>query len=160
MALTGKKKRFFEEYIIDRNGARAAIAAGYSEAYAKQRAYALLHNDEDVRAAVDEWERRQHEEKTAERNEVIEFLTEVMRGESEVENIPIFVGDGEQRFRKGLPSAKDRLKAAELLGKCYAMFTDKAQIDGAVPVQIIDNIPECEPPEITGFVKGDENDEA
>lgn len=94
MALTGKKKRFFDEYIIDRNGARAAVAAGYAPGSAKQRAYKLLR-DEDVAAAVKEWDEQQHEEKTAERNEVIEFLTEVMRGENEVENIPIFVGEGE-----------------------------------------------------------------
>ena len=41
MALTGKKKRFFDEYIIDRNGARAAAAAGYAPGNAKQRAYKL-----------------------------------------------------------------------------------------------------------------------
>ena len=140
MALTGKKKRFFDEYIIDRNGARAATAAGYAPGSAKQRAYKLLR-DEDVAAAVKEWDERQHEEKTAERNEVIEFLTEVMRGESEVENIPIFVGDGEQKFKRGLPSAKDRLKAAEMLGKYYGMFTDKTQIEGIEPVTIINDIP-------------------
>ena len=34
--LTNKQKRFCEEYVIDWNGARAAIAAGYSENTAKQ----------------------------------------------------------------------------------------------------------------------------
>ncbi len=133
--LMGKKKRFFDEYIIDRNGARAAVAAGYAPGSAKQRAYKLLHEN-DIAEAVKEWDEQQHREKTAERNEVIEFLTEVMRGEHEVENIPIFIGDGEQQFKKGLPSVKDRLKAAEMLGRHYAMFTDKTQIEGAVPIII------------------------
>ncbi|HMG92367.1 MAG TPA: terminase small subunit, partial [Chryseolinea sp.] len=34
--LTGKQKRFCEEYIFDFNGARAARAAGYSEDTAKE----------------------------------------------------------------------------------------------------------------------------
>ena len=37
-------------------------------------------------------------------------------------------------------SVKERNKAAELLGKRYALFTDKVNIDGNVGVQIIDDI--------------------
>ena len=40
--LTNKQKRFCEEYIRDWNGTRAAIAAGYSKATAKQQASQLL----------------------------------------------------------------------------------------------------------------------
>lgn len=138
--LTGRKKQFFDEYIIDRNGTRAAIAAGYAEKSAKQRAYKLLHEDAAVIEALKEYDIQQHKEKTAERDEVIEFLTSVMRGEV-VDNIPLFVGDGEQMLKEGAPSARDRLKAAEMLGKYYAMFTDKHSVDGEGVVQIIDNIP-------------------
>ena len=35
--LTEKQKRFCEEYIIDWNGTRAAIAAGYSKKTAKEQ---------------------------------------------------------------------------------------------------------------------------
>jgi phage terminase small subunit len=40
--LTDKQRRFCEEYVIDWNGTRAAIAAGYSEKTAKQQAHQLL----------------------------------------------------------------------------------------------------------------------
>jgi phage terminase small subunit len=40
--LTGKQKRFCEEYIFDYNGARAAKEAGYSEDTAKEIAYENL----------------------------------------------------------------------------------------------------------------------
>jgi phage terminase small subunit len=40
--LTGKQKRFCEEYIFDFNGTRAAIAAGYSENTAAEKAYEKL----------------------------------------------------------------------------------------------------------------------
>lgn len=138
--LTGKKKRFFEEYIIDRNGTRAAIAAGYAEKSAKQRAYKLLHGDVAIIEALKEYDIQQHKEKTAERDEVIEFLTSVMRGEV-VDNVPLFVGDGEQMFKEGAPPARDRLKAAEMLGKHYAMFTEKHSVEGEGIIQIIDDIP-------------------
>jgi phage terminase small subunit len=34
------------------------------------------------------------------------------------------------------PSEKDRLKAAELLGKRYGLYTDKMSMEGAIPVVI------------------------
>lgn len=37
-----KRERFCHEYVIDRNGARAAIAAGFAPTGAKNRAYLLL----------------------------------------------------------------------------------------------------------------------
>ena len=32
------------------------------------------------------------------------------------------------------------MKAAELLGKRYRLFTDKVEVEGAVPVVIVDDI--------------------
>ena len=43
---------------------------------------------------------------------------------------------------KKTPDEKERLKAAELLGKYYALFTDRTQVEGIAQVQIIDDIPE------------------
>lgn len=42
MKLTGRQKKFCEEYIIDFNGAQAAIRAGYSKRTAKEQATRLL----------------------------------------------------------------------------------------------------------------------
>ncbi len=139
--MTGKKQAFIEAYIADikKNRTAAAIKAGYSPKTAKQTAYRLM-NDAEVKAAIEEAQKELHEQNTAEANEVIEFLTSVMRGE-EVDNIPLFVGDGCQKFKEGKPSARDRLKAAEMLGKYYALFTDKAQIESEGVVQIINDIP-------------------
>ena len=36
---------------------------------------------------------------------------------------------------------KERLKAAEVLGKYYTLFTERTQVDGIAQVQILDNIP-------------------
>jgi phage terminase small subunit len=40
--LSPKQKRFVDEYLVDFNGAQAAIRAGYSERAAKEVAYRLL----------------------------------------------------------------------------------------------------------------------
>lgn len=50
--LTGKRARFVEEYLVDLNGTRAAIAAGYSRRSARAIACELLTKP-DVRAVVD-----------------------------------------------------------------------------------------------------------
>ena len=141
--LKGKKKKFFDAYVGDplneRNGAAAAVAAGYSAKSAKQTAYRLLNKDTEMMAAIKEHDAEQHEKNTARENEIVEFLTSVMRG-NDVETVPIFVGDGIQEFKDGKPSTRDKLKAAELLGKHYAMFTEKTEIEGG-QVVIVNDIP-------------------
>lgn len=68
----------------------------------------------------------------ADQDEVLRYLTAVMRGESTAEEIVVEgTGDGcsEARTMEKAPSEKERLKAAELLGKRYALFTDKVETD-------------------------------
>ncbi len=58
-----------------------------------------------------------------------------MRGESEGEElINEFVGDGCSKPTKvkKAPSEKDRLRAAELLGKRYGIFTEKTELKADV----------------------------
>lgn len=139
--LKGRQLAFVEAYINDpkRNQTQAAVTAGYSEKTAASQASRLM-KDDNIITAIKKREKELHEQNTARANEVIEFLTAVMRGET-VDNIPLFIGDGEQELAEGAPSAKDRLKAAEMLGKYYALFTDKTQIEGDGVVQIINDIP-------------------
>lgn len=134
--MTKKEKMFVDAYVKDikRNQTAAAIAAGYSEKTAPQAASRLMKKDE-IKQAIDERLKELHEQNTAQANEVIEFLTAVMRGEN-VDNIPIFVGDGFQKLTEGKPPAKDRLRAAEMLGKYYALFTEKLNVDGDMDYSI------------------------
>ena len=46
-------------------------------------------------------------------------------------------GDGCQEVIEKPPDMRERLKAAELLGKRYGLFTDKMDVSGAVPVVIV-----------------------
>lgn len=67
-------------------------------------------------------------QKVADQQEVLEYLTSVMRGE-ETEQTVIGVGDLGQELTDIEVSAKDRIKAAELLGKRYRMWTDKQEVE-------------------------------
>lgn len=55
--LTAKQQRFVEEYLVDSNGAQAAIRAGYAPRYADRQASDLLGNPR-VQAAVEAGRRR------------------------------------------------------------------------------------------------------
>ena len=89
----------------------------------------------EIQNAIDERLEQLKSEKTADAQEVIEYLTSVMRGESEGEElINEFVGDGCSKPTKvkKAPSEKDRLRAAELLGKRYGIFTEKTELKANV----------------------------
>ena len=136
--LTEKQKRFVDEYLIDYNATKAALRAGYSEKTAKQMGTENLAKPY-LRAYLDERLEAIHSAKTADAREVMEYLTSVMRGEQKDETLR-FIGDGYQDIVNLTTTTKDRLKAAEMLGRHFSMFTDKVQMDLG-PVQILDNIP-------------------
>lgn len=132
--MTKKQKRFVDEYLIDLNATQAAVRAGYSPNTAYSIGAENLKKPE-IQNAIDERLEQLKSEKTADAQEVIEYLTSVMRGESEGEElINEFVGDGCSKPTKvkKAPSEKDRLRAAELLGKRYGIFTEKTELKANV----------------------------
>ena len=79
-------------------------------------------------------------QRIASANEVMELLTSAARGELEEEIVVVEnIGDycSEAKVIKKQIGAKDRLKAAELLGKRYRLWTDKVEVKGIVPVMIV-----------------------
>ena len=67
------------------------------------------------------------EEAIADQAEVLKFLTRIMRDE-EKEEVLVNIGNFEQEVQTMKVSAKDRIKAAELLGKRYGSWTDKVDL--------------------------------
>ena len=134
-----KQKRFCEEYLVDCNATQAAIRTGYSEKTARAIGQRLLTNV-DIKKYIDQQLQKLKNEKIADAQEVLEYLTAVMRGEQK-EQVPLLVGEGCQELVQKDVSAKDRLKAAELIGKRYALFTEKVELQGETTVQIVDDIP-------------------
>ena len=126
-----KQKKFADEYLIYSNATESAIKAGYSEKTAYSIGQRLLKKVE-VKVYIDEKFKKLESEKIADVKEIMEHLTKVMRGEETEETIVIEgQGDGISKARKVRKevSPKDRLKAAELLGKRYNLFTDKIQLE-------------------------------
>lgn len=129
--LTAKQQRFCDEYLIDLNATQAAIRAGYSPHYANTNASKLLQ----ITTIKDFLQKRMAEkekELIADQDEVLRYLTAVMRGQSVAEIVVVEgTGDGcsEARAIQKAPDEKERLKAAELLGKRYGLYTDKVEAD-------------------------------
>lgn len=129
--LTAKQKRFCDEYLIDLNATQAAIRAGYS----KKTAYSIGNENlmkPELKKYIDARMAEKEKELIADQDEVLRYLTSVLRGESQSTELVVEgTGDGCSEARTILkePSEKDRLKAAELLGKRYGLYTDKIETD-------------------------------
>jgi phage terminase small subunit len=138
--LTNKQQLFSEYYIESLNATQSAIQAGYSEKTAHVIGCELLKNIK-VKSYIDLRLNERKQKAIMSADEVLEFLTSVAKGEI-VETIPIGVGGGVQILKDNSPSMKDRVKAAELLGKRHAIFTDRksVDVDGDVSIKIVDDI--------------------
>lgn len=140
--LTEKQKRFADYYIETGNASEAAIKAGYSKKTA-----GVIGNENlkkpYIKSYIDEQLKKMDSDRIASAEEVLKYLTSVMRGESQSEIVVIEnVGDftSEARTMSKAPDEKERLRAAELIGKRYALWTDKQQIEGNVPVMIVNDL--------------------
>lgn len=122
--LSTKQKDFADEYIASGNAMQSAIEAGYSFNYAKSQSHKLLENV-GIKTYIDERLKEIESAKTATRQEVLEYLTSVMRGEQKEETL-IGRGQGFQEITNISVSAKDRLKAADLLNKIHQAREDKS----------------------------------
>ena len=129
--MTEKQRLFCDEYLIDLNATQAAIRAGYSEKYAHTNVSKLLQNT-TIREYIENRIAEKEDKLIAKQNEVLKYLTSVMRGESKSEIVVVEnIGDymSEARTMEKAPDEKERLKAAELLGKAHMMFSERIQQD-------------------------------
>ena len=152
--LTAKQQRFCDEYLIDLNATQAAIRAGYSEKTA-----AVIATENLRKPNITEYIKKRMAEKEdaliAKQDEVLKYLTSVMRreyceyvvvtlSEEKSEYVPSIDGKVRKQTVKiekpeivEIPARlSDANKAAELMGKRYSLFTDKVDVNGAVPVVI------------------------
>jgi phage terminase small subunit len=156
--LTAKQQRFCDEYLIDLDGTKAAIRAGYSEKTAAVIASENLRKP-NIREYIDQRMAEKEEALVAKQDEVMKYLSAVMRREL-TENIVVtltekksfYAPDENGTMRKTteekqtpqvveIPAQlRDANKAAELLGKAYGLFTDSVNLTGAAKVVIVDDL--------------------
>lgn len=152
--LTAKQQRFCDEYLIDLNATQAAIRAGYSEKTAYSQGQRLLKNDE-AKEYIDQRMAEKEAELIANQDEVLKYLTSVMRREY-CENVVVTVSEKKSFYEPDqngtmrkvteekeeaqiveIPARlTDANKAAELLGRRYGLFKDNVDLNGAIPVVI------------------------
>lgn len=140
MKLTEKQKLFCDEYIISLNATQAAKKAGYSKKTARKIAAENLTKPV-IQNYISERMKQKESSLIATQDEVLQYLTSVLRGESQTtDTLLVGMGDGYQEVQEveKKPSEKDRLKAAELLGKRYGLYTDKisADVDMSLDISI------------------------
>lgn len=141
--MTQKQRRFCDEYLIDCNATQAAIRAGYS----KRTAYAIGEQNLkklELKNYIDAKLEEISSQKTADAKEVVEYLTSVMRGEAKAEVVVVEgTGEGCSEARKMIknPDEKEKLKAAELLGKYHGLYKEKVE-HKASRVLLVDSVPE------------------
>ena len=139
--MTEKQKIFADEYLIDLNGTRAYKAAYpniKSDNAAAVRANKLLKKKEIwdyIQQRLDEIASK----RVAKQQEVMEYLTSVMRGAS-TSSVLAMCGDGMQEVIEKPPDEKESLRAAELLGRRYGMWTEKVDVTSNGKTMIVDDI--------------------
>lgn len=127
--MTEKQKAFCDYYLETGNATEAykrAYPSCKKDGTARTNSSKLLTNA-NISQYIDKRLKEIESERIAKPEEVLQYLTSVLRGE--------------EKDQFGLDAAlQDRTKAAELLGKRYRLFTEKMEIEGAQRVQIVDDI--------------------
>ena len=136
--LNDMQKRFVDEYLVDLNATQAAKRAGYKEKSAYSQGQRLLKHDE-IKSLISEKMAKREEDTIASADEVMRYLTAVIRGQSR-SHVLARDAMGADHIVEKPPDEKERLKAAELMGKRHQLFTDKVKVDGNLPVMIVDDL--------------------
>lgn len=117
MKLTPKQKAFADYYIQEPNATQAAIRAGYSKKTAKSIGNENLSKPY-ILQYIEKTMAQKDEKRIAKQDEILSYLTSVMRGEQK-EQVLRGIGEGAQTIDDIDVSAKDRIKAAEMLLKRF-----------------------------------------
>lgn len=138
--LTARQRRFVEEYGVDRNGAAAAVRAGYSPRSAKQTAYELLTKP-DLQAAVAAQEALVAAETGVTRKRVLQGLLEALEMARYRRDPGAMIGALREIGRILGYYATDRVRVAVAVARLddFTMMNDeslRAIIDGAKPVDL------------------------
>lgn len=140
--MNAKQRKFINYYNECGNATEAARRAGYKTP--EVQGPRLLCNPK-IKPRLEEHLQQFEKESIAKQEEVLEFLTGTMRGMVEVEEL-VTLGSGKGYTKpeivKRPPNGQERMKAAELLGKRYALFTDKKDVAISGVVEFVEDVPE------------------
>lgn len=126
--LTAKQSTFIDAYLGEAkmNAAQAARIAGYKHPETQG-----AENLRKLRPWIDKVMNERHSNAIATQEEIQKFFTAVVRGEVKEE-----VVSNSGKILEVPASTKDRLKAAECMGRAYGMFTERKEISGNLNIEI------------------------
>lgn len=134
--------------MIDLNATQAAIRAGYSRKNANNIASENLAKP-NIKSYISDRMAEKEAALIADQDEVLKYLTSVMRGQSRssvvvVESAGDFISKAREMEKS--PDEKERLKAAELLGKRYGLYSggNKQKVNGQQKNNLLDAISSME----------------
>lgn len=132
--LTRKQDLFCQEYIVDYNGTKAAIRAGYEERSARSTASKLLAKS-NIRSRVRELQAEQVERLAATQDFVVQQLIETYQKCCEPTEVMVWDPNEREYVPKGTWEfdSKGATKALELLGKHLGMFKDNVAVTLKTP---------------------------
>ena len=129
MSKLNEKQKAFANYYIESLNATESYVKAYECSYntARTNGARLLANT-NIKKYIDEVMSAKDESRIASQDEILQILTDIARGVTE-EEVVQFSQLGEELRTTRKPTIKDRMKASELLGKRYRMWTDKIEAD-------------------------------
>ena len=119
---------FADEYIISLNATQSYLKAypNVTEDTARTNGCKLLANA-NIKKYIDKRLASKEDERIMKQDEILRLLTSIARGEQTEQTLK-GEGNGFQILVDKDISAKDRLKALELLGKRYGTFAEKIDV--------------------------------
>ena len=120
---------FADEYIISLNATQSYLKAypNVTEDTARTNGCKLLANT-NIKKYIDKRLASKEDERIMKQDEILRLLTSIARGEQTEQTLK-GDGNGFQILVDKDISAKDRLKALELLGKRYGTFTENVNVN-------------------------------
>lgn len=151
--LSPRQKKFCAEYIKNHaNAAKAYELAGYTNKRPRSGANHLKENPL-VMEYIKELAAAEEKQDVADAEEVLRYLTAVMRGTHE-SSITVTIGTGKGKTEavavRKKPEEREQLEAAKTLAKIHGLFVNKVELDGGMCVKIVDDIPDIEITETEG----------
>lgn len=120
---------FADEYIISLNATQSYLKAYPEATYGTARVEGCkLLAKPNVKAYIDEQMAKKQDDRIMKQDEILRLLTSIARGEQTEQTLQL-CGDGCQELVDKDISAKDRIKALELLGKRYGTFAENVNVN-------------------------------
>ncbi len=129
--LSKHQAAFLDSLMKHGNATRAAVEAGYSKKTASRIAHENLIK---LYFHIDKRSKKYSDERIADAEEVLMYLTSVMRGDIKDELIRFYQGNVVRA--KVEITARDKIRAAELLGKRYRLFADRVEAEANTQITV------------------------